>query len=74
MLTKTEKITPSDARLTLRAAAGLEELSEHQNVMADIDVDGKVSTNDARDILRFSVSIDSLNPVMVRNSANEPVV
>lgn len=68
------KITPSDARLALRASAHLEVLSDNQKVMADINIDGKVTTGDARDILRLAASIDNpMCTVRVLVSAGEYV-
>ncbi len=52
------KITASDARLTLRASVGLENLSEASIKAADIDKNGTVSASDARLILRASVGLE----------------
>ena len=46
------KITAADARLVLRAAVGLEELTPEK---ADMNGDGKINAEDARIILRKSV-------------------
>ena len=52
------KITASDARLTLRAAAGLETLSAEKKSIADIDTNGKITASDARKILRIAAGLD----------------
>lgn len=68
------KITPSDARLALRAVTNLELLSDNQKIMADIDIDGEITTNDARGILRLAASLESgLCTVRVVVSAGEYV-
>lgn len=51
-------VDTADARIALRAAVGLENLSEAQKKAADMDGDGKITTNDARDILRKSVGLE----------------
>ena len=53
------KITAADARLALRASAGLEELTPEQLERVDINGDGKVTAGDARWILRYSAQLDS---------------
>ena len=50
------KVTPADARKALRAAVGLEKLSEAQKIAGDVDNDGKVTAADARAILNQSVN------------------
>lgn len=52
------KITASDAREALRAAAGLSELEGVQNDAADYNNDGRVTASDARLILRKAANID----------------
>mgnify|MGYP002624814131 CR=1 FL=1 len=54
------KITTADARLTLRAAVGLETLAEHSPAFfaADCDGDGQITTGDARHILRAAVGLE----------------
>lgn len=52
------KVTASDARKVLRAAADLEELSGQSLLNADIDNDGTVSATDARSILRKAAGLD----------------
>ena len=51
------KVTAADARLALRAAVGLENLTEAQKKAGDTDGDGKNTASDARDILRKSVGL-----------------
>ena len=53
------KIAASDARLTLRASAKLETLTDKQLKAADIDFNGRVSAADARTILRVSAKLES---------------
>ncbi len=50
-------VSSSDARLALRNAVSLEELTEAAIQAADSDQDGKVSTADARAILRTAVGL-----------------
>lgn len=52
------KIKSNDARLTLRAAARLESLSDLQLLLADVNGDKKVQANDARSILRIAAKLD----------------
>lgn len=49
------KVTATDARLALRAAVGLEVLTEDQLKAADWDKDGKITAADAREILKKAV-------------------
>ena len=49
------KVTSTDARLALQAAAGKVDLTEEQKKAADVDGDGKVTSTDARLILQDSV-------------------
>lgn len=53
------RITASDARIVLRASAGLDVLTEHQKVMADVIIDEQITAGDARTILLLSASIDT---------------
>lgn len=50
-------VDASDARLVLRAAAYLENLSDAQKKAADCDSDGKITASDARIILRISAKL-----------------
>lgn len=52
------KITAEDARLALRAAVGLEKLTDVQKAAADVDGDGVITAEDARRILRESVGLE----------------
>lgn len=54
------KISAADARIVLRAAAKLEELSEDSVKFCDITRDGKVMSGDAREILRASAGLTEL--------------
>ncbi|MBQ6863816.1 MAG: leucine-rich repeat protein [Clostridia bacterium] len=54
------KVTSSDARLALRAAVGLEPLTDAQVKAADADGDGKLTSSDARLILRAAVGLETL--------------
>lgn len=52
------KVTAADARLALRAAVGLEILTDEQKKAADINKDGKITAADARLVLRKAVGLD----------------
>ena len=54
----TEGIGAGDARLALRAAVGLERLSETAAAAADVDNSGKVDAADARLLLRITVGLE----------------
>ena len=54
------QITSSDARLALRAAVGLDVLSDAQKKTSDADSDGQVTSSDARLILRAAVGLEEL--------------
>ena len=54
------KIDATDARLALRAAVGLDTLSDAQKKSADVDFDGQVTSSDARLILRAAVGLEEL--------------
>ena len=53
-------ISAEDARLTLRAAVGLEELTPALVKAADVDNDGAVTSADARLVLRAAVGLETL--------------
>ncbi len=55
------KIESADARLALRAAVGLETLTEEQTLAADVDGTPGLSSSDARLILRVSVGLESFS-------------
>lgn len=52
------KISAADARLALRASAGLESLSIFAQSAADVDGNGKITAADARKILRKSAGLE----------------
>ncbi len=52
------KISASDARLVLRAAAKLENLSAEQTAAADVNGDSRITASDARKILRVSAKLE----------------
>ncbi len=54
------KLTAMDARMTLRAAARIDTLTEEQFIAADVTFDGKVTAMDARTILRAAARIENL--------------
>lgn len=58
------KVTAADARLTLRAAVGLDKLNDTEKSAADLDFDGKVTAADARLVLRVAVKLDSLEELV----------
>lgn len=51
------RITALDARIALRAASKLEDLSEECFLRADMDANGKVTSSDARQILRKAANL-----------------
>lgn len=51
-------ITASDARIALRVAAKLDELTDSETLLADMDGDGVVTATDARVILRIAAKLD----------------
>ena len=53
-------VDASDARLALRAAVGLDKLTESAMKAADVDKNGVVDSTDARLILRAAVGLDKL--------------
>ncbi len=55
-----KKITASDARITLRIAAGLYTPTAEESLAADIDSNKKISASDARIILRIAAKLDSI--------------
>ncbi|MCR5041394.1 MAG: dockerin type I repeat-containing protein, partial [Clostridia bacterium] len=52
-------VTAQDARLALRGAIGLQELSSIQFIAADVDADKEVTAQDARHILRMSIGLEA---------------
>ncbi len=55
------KVDATDARLALRAAVGLDKLTEELKKAADVDKDGDVDATDARLILRAAVGLEKLS-------------
>ena len=51
------QLSPADARLVLRFAIGLENISPERLIYCDIDEDGSITPADARLVLRFSVGL-----------------
>lgn len=67
-------ITAADARLCLRAAAGLEQLNEQQLQAADLSGNGTLVSSSARFILRTSVGLEQLNSDIIRPDRDTLVV
>lgn len=63
------KITASDARMILRHAARLENLSLAGQAVADMNSDGKISPADSRTVLRISAKLEP-HPDDVKQSEN----
>ena len=61
------RITAADARAILRAAVGLDTLTEAEKQSADLDMDGRVTAADARIALRLSVELDFAAEKMYEN-------
>lgn len=55
------KVTASDARLLMRAAVGMDSISEEALPYSDFDGNGKVSAADARYALRTAVGLEDLS-------------
>ena len=58
------RVTASDARLVLRAAVGLEKLTEEQKKALGLEKDADASAADARKVLRASVGLEEI-PVLI---------
>ena len=65
------EITASDARLVLRASAGLQDLTAEQYNCGDINGDTEITASDARIILRISAGLDSIDNY-VKEEPQEP--
>ena len=65
------KTTASDARLTLRASASLETLTDEQKIAADINFDNKVNSADARKILRIASQLDTAPEMPTQEAPSE---
>ncbi len=57
------KLESSDARTVLRAAVGLDNLTDEQFILADTDGNGKIESSDARAVLRAAVGLEPLKPL-----------
>lgn len=66
-------VTTADARIVLRAAVGLEELTDTQIQAADMDQNGTITTADSRIILRMAVGLDVDEPD-TPDEPDEPIV
>lgn len=64
------KITTTDARLCLRAAVQLDELTSAQLDAADSDKKSGVTTADARKILRLAVGLDASENMLVETTSD----
>ena len=56
------EVTAADARITLRAAVGLETVSPDVEALIDVDGEAGVSSADARLVLRAAVGLETLTP------------
>ena len=54
-------VSAADARLALRAAVGLEKLTEEEKALADVDGISGITSADARLILRVAVGLEKLD-------------
>ena len=54
------EITAADARMVLRAAVGLETLTDFQKLISDYDGNGDISAADARMVLRTCVGLETV--------------
>lgn len=65
-------VEPEDARLVLRHAVGLEELTSEMIARCDMDQNGKIEPSDARVILRIAVGLpDDTKPSVPELSKDE---
>ena len=67
-------ITPADARMVLRCAVKLEELTAYQIAIGDIDMDGEITTADARLVLRLAVGLPIDGVSLENNLPDTPTV
>ncbi len=70
-------ISASDARLALRAAVGLEELTDLQFFVADVNADEVITAEDARQILRAAIQLSQIgndNTPSAKPADSDPVV
>lgn len=57
-LNSDNKISAADARLILRCAVGMEDMTSTQMTAGDLNMDGQITAADARTALRLSVGLD----------------
>ena len=67
-------VSSKDARLALRASAGLEQLDEKQRSAADVDRNGVLEAADARSILRKSARLEDFNGIRAQVDVGEPFI
>lgn len=67
-------VSSKDARLALRASAGLEQLDEKQRSAADVDRNGVLEAADARSILRKSARLEDFNGIRAHCETGEPFI
>ena len=68
------KVDSTDARLALRAAVGLDTLTEDAKKAADVDFNNTVDATDARFILRAAVGLEKLPEAQEPETPDEPEV
>lgn len=66
-------VTASDARFVLRAAVGLEELTENQEKALGLKKDEDVSADDARKVLRASVGLEDIPDFIINTEIGKEV-
>ena len=67
-------IASADARLALRAAVGLDELTRTKRAAADVNGDGEVTAADAREILRTAVGLTDPQTLLLTLKVNETAI
>ncbi len=66
------RVTASDARMTLRVAAFLEQFTTEQKSLADVDSDGNITARDARKILRVAAHLEAFDASEPDDPATDP--
>ena len=61
------KVSAADARLILRCAVGLEDITSTQMTAGDLNMDGQITATDARTALRISVGLDVCANALLSN-------
>ncbi len=61
-----QSVSPADARKALRAAVGLETLTELQTIAGDINHSDGIDLFDARYILRIAIKLDNAKDLLKR--------